>query len=261
MAGKEGQGYARCLSQQHWGVRGNQTLGEMGGWNWNNTWTGLQKLVPNGKTAFDLLAVRSQTDGFELEFTQPVVDGGALPKYMVEQWRYVPTSAYGGPEVDKATLTVQSATVSSDAKRVRLKLSGLKTGYVVHIKVTGLKSLSAENLWASDAWYTLNNLGPAVVTTRLRSKAGPNSNSVSEKIQIVSASNGKIRFAISTEGPFSLKIHDASGKLQGKIQGNSAGSYYWTCPTGHLGLYTYQLTRLGQGTQIGHLPLMGMDLN
>ena len=86
-------------------------------------------------------------------------------------------------------------------------------GYVVHLKVTDLKSASAENLWASEARYTLNNLGPAV-TTRLDSGPRRAKSSVSEKIQIAYAGNGKIRFAISTDGPFTLNIRDASGKLQ-----------------------------------------------
>jgi hypothetical protein len=78
--------------------------------------------------------MRAITGGFELEYTKPVSDATAAQlaaRYRAEQWRYVPTPAYGGPKTDEETLSVTSATLSSDKLKVTLKLSGLKPGRVL----------------------------------------------------------------------------------------------------------------------------------
>ncbi len=123
---------------------------------------GLQKLTPNSTNAFDILAMRAVEGGFELEYTQPlsattVQDLAA--KYQVQQWRYVPTAAYGGPKVDERTLTVTSATPSADRRKVTLKLSGLQAGHVVHVRSPRpFAAESGASLWSTEAWYTLNAL-------------------------------------------------------------------------------------------------------
>jgi hypothetical protein len=123
---------------------------------------GLQKLTPNGANAFDIKAMRAVAGGFELEYTQPLSTATAqnlAAKYQAQQWRYVPTSAYGGPKVDEQTLTVASATLSADRKKVTLALSGLQAGRVVHLRSPRpFASESGQSLWSTEAWYTLNAL-------------------------------------------------------------------------------------------------------
>ena len=143
------------------GAGGSADLGDLGNWNWNGTWTGLQKLVPNGKTPFDMLAIRALADGFEIEFTQPLAPGAeAAGNFSANHWRYLPTAEYGGPKMDQAKLTVLSAVLSPERKRLRLRLGGLRAGFVVHLKASNVKSAAGESLWADEAWYTLNLLGP-----------------------------------------------------------------------------------------------------
>ena len=84
-----------------------------------------------------MLAMRALPNGFEIEYTQPLSAATATAlatKYRVKQWRYVPTAAYGGPKVDEQTLTVSSATLSADGKKVTLVINGLQAGRVVHIR-------------------------------------------------------------------------------------------------------------------------------
>nr|BFE74019.1 hypothetical protein GCM10020092_073200 [Actinoplanes digitatis] len=75
-------------------------LGAGGNWGQEGKLTyGLQKLTPNGNSVFDIKAMRAVADGFEFEYTQPVSTGTAdqlAARYRAEQWRYVPTPAYGG---------------------------------------------------------------------------------------------------------------------------------------------------------------------
>jgi hypothetical protein len=146
------------------------TGGIHGGGNWGQEGKlayGLQKLAPTGTGAFDILAMRAVEGGFELEYTQPLSATTAqnlAAKYNVKQWRYVPTAAYGGPKVDEQTLTATSATLSTDRKKVTLKISDLQPGRVVHIRSP--RPFSAESgasLWSTEAWYTLNAM-PGVVS-------------------------------------------------------------------------------------------------
>jgi hypothetical protein len=123
---------------------------------------GLQKLDVNGTNAFDIYAMRAVDGGFELEYTQQLSDETAqdlATKYRAEQWRYVPTPQYGGPKVDQATLDVTSAALSPNRKKVTLKVAGLKPGRVVYVhSPRPFDSASGEELWSTEAWYTLNRL-------------------------------------------------------------------------------------------------------
>ncbi|MFD8495562.1 family 16 glycoside hydrolase [Amycolatopsis sp. NPDC059657] len=150
------------------------TGGIDGGGNWGQPGKlafGLQKLTPNGANAFDIRAMRAVAGGFELEYTQPLSAETAqnlAAKYQAQQWRYTPTVAYGGPKIDEQTLSVSSATLSADRKKVTLQVAGLKAGYVVHVRSP--RPFAAESgaaLWSTEAWYTLNSLvdGPPASTT------------------------------------------------------------------------------------------------
>ena len=136
-------------------------IGAGGNWGQAGKLTfGLQKLSPNGANAFDILAMRTVDGGFELEYTQPLsaqTAQGLAAKYRATQWRYQPTPAYGGPKVDQKTLSVTSATLSADRKKVVVKLAGLQAGRVVHLRSPKpFTSESGQALWSTEAWYTLN---------------------------------------------------------------------------------------------------------
>lgn len=145
------------------------TGGIDGGGNWGQPGKlayGLQKLTPNGANSFDILAMRAVAGGFELEYTQPLSADTAqnlVSKYQAQQWRYQPTSAYGGPKVDEQTLSVTSASLSPNRKKVTLQMAGLKPGHVVHVRSP--RPFAAESgaaLWSTEAWYTLNSLAGGV---------------------------------------------------------------------------------------------------
>lgn len=123
---------------------------------------GLQKLTPNGGNTFDIKEMRAVPGGFDLEYTQPLSEATAeklAAHYQAEQWRYTPTSDYGGPKIAEERLNVRSATLADDARTVSLRLDGLKPGRVVHVRSPRpFASTSGETLWSTEAWYTLNAL-------------------------------------------------------------------------------------------------------
>ncbi|MEH0824354.1 MULTISPECIES: family 16 glycoside hydrolase [unclassified Micromonospora] len=136
-------------------------LGSGGNWGQEGKLTyGLQKLTPNSTNTFEMLAMRATAGGFEVEYTQPVSADTAAnlaSHYKAKQWRYVPTAGYGGPKVDEETLSVTSATLSADRKKVTLAVDGLKTGRVVYLRSPRpFTSDSGQSLWSTEAWYTLN---------------------------------------------------------------------------------------------------------
>ncbi|RZQ61200.1 family 16 glycoside hydrolase [Amycolatopsis suaedae] len=150
------------------------TGGIGGGGNWGQPGKlnhGLQKLTPNSAAFFDIRAMRAVEGGFELEYTQPVSAETArnlAARYQVQQWRYHPTAAYGGPKIDEQTLAVSSAELSADRTKVTLKLAGLRAGHVVHVRSPRpFTSQAGTPLWSTEAWYTLNSLvgGPPAGTT------------------------------------------------------------------------------------------------
>ena len=158
------------------------TGGIHGGGNWGQEGKlayGLQKIAPTGTNAFDILAMRSVQGGFEVEYTQPLSASTATnlaSKYRAAQWRYVPTAAYGGPKVDEQQLSVTSATLSADRKKVTLAIPGLLPGRVVHLRSP--RPFAAENgqsLWSTEAWYTLNAMVGSSV------KVGPVTSGASSK--------------------------------------------------------------------------------
>ncbi|WP_410583588.1 family 16 glycoside hydrolase [Amycolatopsis sp. lyj-108] len=167
------------------------TGGIDGGGNWGQPGKlayGLQKVTPNGTNAFDIKAMRAVAGGFELEYTQPLSAETAqnlAAKYQAQQWRYQPTSAYGGPKIDEKTLSVTSASLSADRKKVTLQMAGLKAGHVVHVRSPRpFAAESGATLWSTEAWYTLNSLAggtPASTTyeaerAALSGGAGTNTN-------------------------------------------------------------------------------------
>jgi cytochrome c len=159
------QGLEGGVNRAVWGPDNALYVGMIGNpGNWSHAggkWFGLQKLTWTGEPAFEMLAVRAKSNGMEIEMTEPIAStfGNSTTDYEVKQWYYKPTENYGGPKLDEKTLKVKSVNISEDRKKVFLQLDGLQENHVVYIHLKGL-FVSAENrnLWATEAWYTLNQI-------------------------------------------------------------------------------------------------------
>ena len=108
-----------------------------------------------------MLAIRAKPRGFEIEFTVPLTrDQQIAPQdFLIQQWRYLGTSGYGGPKLDLADLRIKDFKLSEDRKRLYLEISGLKKEHVIYFMIP--EDLRGENnlpLWSNEAWYTLNNI-------------------------------------------------------------------------------------------------------
>jgi hypothetical protein len=160
------QGLESGMNRVAWGPDGSLYVGGLGSggnWNWKNTTSGLQRLRPNGKLTFEMKSVRARGDGFIVEFTRPVPYWvAATPaNYGLQQFRYTPEATYGGPKYNQETLGVERADVSIDRKKVFLKIPGLKTDRVLALRLKNFTSDANLAPWATEAWYTINQLPDA----------------------------------------------------------------------------------------------------
>ena len=159
------QGLEAGINRLVWGPDGSLYVGGIGNpGNWGQPgkkWYGLQKLTFNGKSAFEMLAVRVLTNGVELEFTDALGpnDGWDPKAYEVRQWYYLPTEEYGGPKLNEQKLKVLSSTVSDDRKKVFLEIEGMKEGHVLYVRMDDhFISANGQSLWTTEAWYTVNRI-------------------------------------------------------------------------------------------------------
>ncbi len=158
------QGLEAGVNRLRWGPDGALYvggIGMVGGWSWKEHQFGLQRLKYNGKSTFEMLAVRAKRHGFEIEFTEPLMKGKELNAndFLIQQWWYLPTPAYGGPKKDLETMKITKLVLSEDRKKIYLEIPKLKKEHIVYFRLPDdLKSSSGQLLWSGQAWYTLNNI-------------------------------------------------------------------------------------------------------
>jgi cytochrome c len=163
------QGFKAGVNRLRWGPDNALYIGQVGmigGWSWKSKRSGLQRIKFNGKSTFEMLAIRSKSEGFQIEFTEPLADNyGEIPTdYLIQQWRYKPTPSYGGPKLDLTTLDVTAVKVSEDRKLVNLIIDGLKEEHVIYFRLNPeIKSNSGNSLWSGEAWYTLTKISMSKV--------------------------------------------------------------------------------------------------
>ncbi len=184
------QGLEAGVNRLVWGPDGALYIGGVGStgnWRQNDKlFYGLQRLKYNGKSTFEMLAVRAKSNGVEIEFTEPLQEGQGWAKadYDIQQWRYEPTPAYGGPKLDLKNLDILSVNVSEDRKKVFLELAGMKENHMVYVHLLNpYVSAEGHGLWTSEAWYTMNQIpqnSPGFKTNQ-NGTVVPNTLTVSEK--------------------------------------------------------------------------------
>ncbi|MEL6922803.1 MAG: glycosyl hydrolase, partial [Bacteroidota bacterium] len=160
------QGFEAGVNRIVWGPDNALYVGGVGSTgNWGHAGKlsyGLQRIAYNNKPTFEMLAVRAQPDGIEIELTEPLAADAGNDKtgYEVSQWYYLPTENYGGPKLDEKRLNVRSVSVSDDRKKVKLQLDGMQSNHVVYLRLNPdiIKSASGNALWTTECWYTMNRI-------------------------------------------------------------------------------------------------------
>ncbi|MGB3848622.1 MAG: plastocyanin/azurin family copper-binding protein [Tunicatimonas sp.] len=155
------EGFASGLLRMRWGPDDALYVG-MTSRGWRSTGSepyGLQRLRWMGQTPFEIKTMRAQSNGFLLEFTEPVDEAtAALPdSYAMTSFTYKYHRTYGSPIINQQPCPVQRVEVSADRLSARLFVSGLREGYIHELKAPGVRNRRGKPLLHADAYYTLNN--------------------------------------------------------------------------------------------------------
>ena len=157
------QGLEAGINRLCWGPDGALYVGGIGNpGNWGQAGKlhyGLQKLVYNGKSTFEMLKIEARSNGVEITFTEPLrgSDGWKKEDFEVKQWYYLPTENYGGPKMDLKKLEIISSSLNADKTKVFLELKGMKENHVVYVHLLkNFISSKGSQLWSPEAWYTMN---------------------------------------------------------------------------------------------------------
>ena len=123
----------------------------------------LDRVNFTGQMPFEVSEVRATKDGFELHFTKPLELDPArdAENYLVKQFTYKYHEDYGSPEFDHdgkvgaTEVKVENADVSKDGRIVRLRIPGVKIGYVTSFQLA-VNSADDQDLRNDSFYYTLN---------------------------------------------------------------------------------------------------------
>ena len=196
-------------------------LGGSGNWNYNGTCRGLDLLTPTGTAAFEILAIRSENGGFDVEFTQPAsAAAGVAANWQVKTTVFTPVQAYGqdsSSNDNNITVAVASATLSADGKHARLQLAGTATHRMYAITASNVVSATgAQPLYTNVGYYTLNNTGPAVATGAVADFA---------RRARASAHSGRVTLEVPWQGAWRLELVRPDGVRVASAQGRGPGSF------------------------------------
>ena len=232
------------------GADGSLYLGGIGkgdqeNWGWKGTLFGLQRLQPNGKSLFEILAVHSRKDGMELEFTEPIATDFDATKLEVWQWWYQPTYDYGGPRKDRVRLTVKTTRVSTDGKSLFMQVDGLKTGQVTNIKAYGIKSKAGQEPYFYETWYTLNAISPSSAFEVTASGGERRSLARIPGFRVRGPSGGSLRIDLPGDAE-SLELRDMRGTCLASRGVKGITTVDWELRLPGRGVYIAALRRAGQ---------------
>ncbi|MBD1363207.1 c-type cytochrome [Mucilaginibacter sp. ZT4R22] len=157
------KGFRSGVLRLEWGTDGSLFVGETNrGWgSAGDANEGLERLVYNNKTPFEMKAVRAMPDGFEVEFTAPVDRKSAedLASYNAESFIYKYHPVYGSPPVNTEKLKIAGVKVSADGLKARIIVQGLRQYYIHTLTLDGLRSQTGfYSLVHPVAYYTLNQI-------------------------------------------------------------------------------------------------------
>jgi cytochrome c551/c552 len=156
------EGFQSGILRERFGLDGSMFVG-MTSRGWGSTGKadfGLQRLVWNGLTPFEIHEIHAKSDGFEISFTQPVdvksVKNAA--SYALRSYIYKYHHQYGSPIIDVKDLKIKGISVSADKKTVRIALDGIRQYFIHEFVLKGILNEEGEPLLHETAYFTLNQI-------------------------------------------------------------------------------------------------------
>jgi cytochrome c551/c552 len=156
------EGFQSGTLRARWGNDGSMFVGQTSR-GWGSTGKdlfGLQRLVWNGRTPFEMKTVSARPDGFEIEFTQPVNKATVekLGNYELKSFIYKYQHEYGSPIINQQDTPLRGVIVSDDRMKVRLVVNNIRQGYIHQVMAMGILNDEGQPLLHDVAYYTLNEI-------------------------------------------------------------------------------------------------------
>lgn len=127
-----------------WGAKGGKPFG-------------LQKVVWDGTTPFELDKIKLTKKGFILSFTDEIKSESINKNsFTAQQWHYRYSGDYGSPKVDLTSIEIKTIK-QIDEKTIEVVLPLVK-GNVVQLNFKGLQDISGRYTSSQDVYYTINEL-------------------------------------------------------------------------------------------------------
>jgi hypothetical protein len=194
-------------------------MGGSGNWNYNSRKNGLGRLKLTGTVPFEMLAVRSRANGFEIEFTHPAnAAAGTAANYVVRSWWYQPTSIYGGNPISPADARVTSVTLNPEKTKATLVIENFQPKKVYHIKLSNIAKEGGGALWTPEAWYTVLTAAPADPSVALK----PQGVAPGLRVAAVPATGGASLLRIPFQAPYDLVLTGLDGRQAANLRGEAA---------------------------------------
>jgi len=155
------EGFRSGVLRMQWGNDNTLYVGQTNR-GWGSTGPepyGLERVKWNGETPFEIKAIRSMPDGFELEFTKEAdpKTAGNPDSYAIQSFIYKYHPVYGSPAVNDKKCRVKGVRLSEDGMKARLVVEGLREKYIHEIVAT-VKDEDGRALLHGTAYYTLNSI-------------------------------------------------------------------------------------------------------
>lgn len=147
----EGELFVGSIHDSGW--LGGQNVGE------------IARLQFRGELTNGLREIRATPVGFELEFFGPIDEAaaGEPAHYDITGYTRVWKGGYATPDTGRHAVRIESAQVSADARTVRLRIDGLREGYVYDVGCDASVAKNGDVLWPQAGHYTMNRIPTAGV--------------------------------------------------------------------------------------------------
>lgn len=125
---------------------------------WVSADEGIQRIVWSGRTPVEIQTMRLSETGFRLGFTKPMDKeiAGKPENYKLSRFRYLYSSGYGSPRVDRADVPIKEIHLSENTDAATLVVEKLLPGFIYRLEVDRLRDTEGRRVENPLAYYTLN---------------------------------------------------------------------------------------------------------
>jgi mono/diheme cytochrome c family protein len=130
------------------------------GWLGGQNTGAITRLRPNGKLPNGIRELRATADGFEIEFNSEIdrTEAAKIGGYTISGYTRAWKGSYATPDSGRHRAKVTGAEVAKDGRSVRLKVNGLREGFVYEVSCGRIGADAKTPLWPATGHYTLHRI-------------------------------------------------------------------------------------------------------